>query len=305
MWPFSLNNKLFSDYGIIEGQSSGSNLAITGAWDMPFRIGKIYHEWPDEDGVEPYLRADELFYGGRDIVFNGFIEVNSKVEALEMVNSFFDDVDAFNGHLVPLESELGTWQVYVKSDVKIEYDYQSLCLVEFVFRQPVVDLSGVVPAASEGSYLIDNIPFERLGFERLAFIDDLNRPSLKEQTFTVYGKEGYQGTKRGLKELKLHGYIKKASYSEFIDVIQGLYALFSSPGARTLVMPDGTYREFFIKDGFQITNLTVNDDDIFALLDIQISEIRQMENWNLLTNSTGLILVDQYGKPLTEIIKGF
>src|SRR5690606_31843248 len=40
---YMLNGKQLNEYGIVPGQAPGSNLALSGAWDMPSRIGKIYH----------------------------------------------------------------------------------------------------------------------------------------------------------------------------------------------------------------------------------------------------------------------
>lgn len=64
---YKINNKPIEDFGLIPGRQSNSNIAIAGCWDMPARIGKVFHDWQDENGVEPYLREDEIFFGGRDI----------------------------------------------------------------------------------------------------------------------------------------------------------------------------------------------------------------------------------------------
>jgi len=297
---------LLSDYGIIEGQVEGSNIAIAGAWDMPSRIGKIYHDWADDNGIEPYLRGDEMFFGGRNITFAGFILVNSKEEALQRVYSFLDDIDAFNG-LVPFEGELGAWNVYVSTEIKVDFDYDNnVGIVNFTFREPIVDLSGMVPPVSDPFTTgIDNISFPDLGVCTLSFEGDLNRPQPKQQVYTSYDKEGFQVTKRDFRTIVMKGFIKTESYESFITILKGLYALFSSPGARTLHMPDNTVREFFLKDGFRVSNVEILEDEVFALIEIPMSEIRMLENWNKLTDSTGLMLVDKYGRPLTEILKDF
>src|SRR5690606_5647566 len=71
---YILNGKHLSEYGIIPAQAPDSNIALTGAWDMPARIGKTYHEWPDEHNIEPYLLPEEIFFGGRDLKFYGLLQ---------------------------------------------------------------------------------------------------------------------------------------------------------------------------------------------------------------------------------------
>src|SRR5690606_18348700 len=99
--------------------------------------------------------------------------------------------------------------------------------------------------------------------------------------------------------------IKQPDWGSFKTVLNRLYKLFSMPNARTLYMPDGTVREVFVKDGFKVTNVAIETDRAIAELSISFSEIKQLQNWNRLTDSTGLILVDQYGQPLAEILKKF
>lgn len=306
MGAYILNGKNLADFGIVPGQAPGSNLAIEGVWNMPIRIGKVYHEWPDQDGVEPYLRADELFFAGRDLMFNGYVKGTDHNDAMAKVQALYEDIDVF-GEPVPFSSEWGEWDVQVLQNVQIAYlGFKSGFLsLKLPFREPVADLSGVIPAATAAPIGIDGISFNDLGLIKMLTSDNFNRPQAKQSAFTAYGYEGHGITKRGLREFRIKFFIKKATYAEFQSSIQGLMALFSQPGARTLKLDDGTYREFFIKDGFTVIGVRSLADVTFGTIEIPFAEIRQMENWDLLTNNIGLILVDQYGKPLTEIIKSF
>src|SRR5690606_33211005 len=71
---YVLNGKHLSEYRIIPAQAPDSNIALSGAWDMPARIGKTYHEWPDEHNIEPYLLPEEIHFGGRDMKFYGLLQ---------------------------------------------------------------------------------------------------------------------------------------------------------------------------------------------------------------------------------------
>lgn len=305
MYEYTLKGTLFSAFGITESQITGGNVALEGAWDMPARIGKIFHDWGDEDGIEPYLRADEIFFGGRDIKFSGWIKASSRADALEKLDTFFNHLSSSD--LMELKGELGTWQVYVSSEITVEYFYgDDIAVIEFTFREPVVSFTDVVlPVADNGNESIDDMSWDSLGIIFLSLTKDLNRPSLKSQTVTSYGVERYQGSKRSFRELDFKGIIVQKSYDDFKAVLNRLYKLFKMPNARTLKMPDGTVREVFVKDGFKITNLTIEENEVIAEIAFTFCEIRQLQNWSNLTDITGLILVDQYGQPLSEIAKKF
>jgi hypothetical protein len=62
-----------STYGIIAGHVPSSNIALKGCFDLPSRTGKCYHEWGDENGLEPYVASGEMFFAGRDITLHGSI----------------------------------------------------------------------------------------------------------------------------------------------------------------------------------------------------------------------------------------
>lgn len=67
------NNIDLITYGIEATKCPDSNITVKGGFDLPARMGKTGYRWDDEDGVEPYVLQDELFFGGRDIESRGFI----------------------------------------------------------------------------------------------------------------------------------------------------------------------------------------------------------------------------------------
>ncbi|MGJ1327639.1 hypothetical protein [Sphingobacterium multivorum] len=305
MYGYTLNGISFKEFGIVESQITGGNIAIEGAWDMPSRIGKIFHDWGDEDGIEPYLRADEIFLGGRDIKFLGFMKSNSRESAIATLDTFFAHIDPTK--LMVLSGGLGTWNVYVSSDIKVEYYYgANVSVIELTFREPVASFQDVaLPLADNVHDSIDKISWESIGVKLLTLKNDLNRPAPKSQTLTSYGTERYEGTKRGFRELDFSGIIVQPNFNAFKTVLNRLYKLFKAPNARTLRMQDGTVREVFVKDGFRVTNVIIEDNRVIGQIDIKFCEIRQLQNWNKLTDSSGLILVDKYGQPISEISKKF
>ncbi|WP_316743816.1 hypothetical protein [Pedobacter antarcticus] len=299
---YYLNGKNVNDYGIIPGQESNSNLALSGPWDMPSRIGKIYQEWPDENGLEPYLRADELFYGGRDLSFTYFLQGDSREEAMVKSYQLYDDINSFNG-LIPFSSDLyGIYQVYVSGEISVEYLADGWCKGVIPMREPVVNLLGDLPTPDNGSPGIDNMSFESLGFKLITMKSQSDRPGIKAVERTAYGYEAAKIGKATFREFDLTLAIIKPSYTQFKSAIQGLMHLLSRPGARTLDY-NNIKREFFAKDGFKVTKMQKQGEKYVAVLEIKLSEIRVLETWNVFTDISGLLLTDKNGRTLTEILK--
>lgn len=134
---YKINDIDMGTYGIIPGQAPGSNIAISGQLDMPARIGKTHESWDDHDGSEPYVREGDINLGGRDIVFYGLVSAASKLAALAALKSFFDLISAADG-LLELECGFGSWQVYVKDEIEVEYIGNGWCTIVMPFRQPVI-----------------------------------------------------------------------------------------------------------------------------------------------------------------------
>ncbi|SMG35360.1 hypothetical protein [Sphingobacterium psychroaquaticum] len=293
-------------FGLVASQIPGGNMAISGAWDMPARTGKIFHDWGDENGIEPYLRSDEIFFGGRDINFYAFMKTASRKEAIINLENFYNAIDT--DRLIDFTHPgLGNWSVYINSEVVIKYHYMdNIAEINFTFREPLVVFPVVeFPIVDNSNESIDNLSWEQLGVTLLTLENDLDRPTPKIQKTTSYGNEVFYGVKRSFRELAFKGVINQPSFNGFKAVINRLYTLFSLPNARTLRMPDGTVREVFVKDGFQITNMQMESNGVIAEIDIKFVEVGQLQEYNKLTDQSKLLLVDQYGQPLSEIIKKF
>jgi len=302
---YKINDIALNSFGFIPGRSSNSNLAISGCWDMPSRIGKTHHDWKDENGVEPYLRADEMFFGGRDISLVGYVSDTDRPKFIAAIQKIYDYIDTLQDGLFTLSSDLGSWEVQVVDLTSVTYLTNGWGNVELKFRQPVVDLSGNLPAVKSAGVGIDDYSFADLGITKMLTKEQAKRPNLKQLDSTSYGFEYIAPVRRNMREFSIDFFVDHPTYDAFNSCIQNLMYLFSQPNARTLKLDDNMTREFFVKDGFKITGVRKMVNRFVGFLTIEIAEIQMLENWNTLTDASGLILVDQHGQPLAEIGKRF
>ncbi len=247
---YLLENIDISNYGIIPGHSPGSNISLQGCFDMPERTGECFHEWGDESGVEPFVLADEIFFSGRDIAFYGSI-IGTISELNSNLNSFYSAINATSG-LVVLTTPYCNATGFVKSVIP-EY-MNGGCSLVMIFREPVVDMIGAIPASGVSNYTIDSVPFASFGLylSKAKALHDL--PDLKEQFFTKYGSESYQIVKRKNNTLEFDGFIVADSLFDFKSKVRSLYKIFSSAGTRTMNL-NGTTVVCFATSGFTIDNI--------------------------------------------------
>jgi hypothetical protein len=264
---YLLNTVNIITYGIIPGHANNSNIALSGCFDLPKRSEDCYKDWGDEDGIEPYTDADEIFFEGRDITFYGSIfGTNSVVNSY--LKSLYDAIKAFTD-LVVFSTPYGNFSVQLK-DIKVE-QLNGGARITILFREPVVTLAGgTLPAVGSNSYTIDSIPFSSFGFylSKTEALNDL--PDLKEQFFTKHGSEGYQISKRKNNTLNINGFIIADSLSDFQDKIKALYLLFSSSGTRTINLNSEKTIVCFATEGFNVENIILYDNKVIANFKINL-----------------------------------
>lgn len=134
---YSFNNISLDTFGFIAGRAENSNLAISGVWDMPSRLGKTSHLWGDDHGVEPYVREDEIMFGGRDLALHGYIKGDSKVAASAQLNALYEMINGVTD-LVPLSSDWGAWLVYVSDEISAEYIAEGVYKIRVPMREPSI-----------------------------------------------------------------------------------------------------------------------------------------------------------------------
>ena len=254
---YSLNNIAFSNFGIIPGRVEASNIAVSGMLDMPERIGKIYHSWTGDSGIEPYVLASEIRYGGRAITFEGFLQAADKAAAYAALNLFYKELDSYQD-LVSLVTPWSTHQVYIKEKTEVNFLQQGWVRIGIQFEEPSPPTpEGGAPAGSEiNKPHIDGISFESLGMFLTAFKEHLKRPKTKEQKFTSYQTAGYQITPPEALEFEIELIAYAASYELLKANIQALHKLLASPGVRNINV-DGSLREVFNTQGFKVGNMKI------------------------------------------------
>lgn len=114
MAEYYLNNKTLSDFGILPSRTNSNHLAITGGFDLPKRTGITFYSWPLENSVQPFVDAEDISFGEREIKFSGTIlgNINNNIQALQEYTDSLPE-------LFPLSCKWGRWNVKLK---KIDTD---------------------------------------------------------------------------------------------------------------------------------------------------------------------------------------
>lgn len=120
-------------------------------------------------------------------------------------------------------------------------------------------------------YTIDTISMQDYGLYISNNDGRAQLPEPNEMLFTVYGKEGYQITKRKANVLALNGFIIANDLIDFKSKLSTLYALFSSAGIRTIVL-EGAGIDCFCEDGFTVTNVRIAGN-VYAHFSINLTVV--------------------------------
>lgn len=290
---------MLATYGWHPGQNDNSNIAIRGGFDMPIRKGKTFQDWGKMNGVEPYVRSDELLFAGRDINLVGTVYGPDKLNSLKKVENMIKDINAFTG-LVPLvSSKFGTWNVYVNGVIDVDYFGDGYTSVKIPFREPVISLPTTLPTPVFASpYGIDNYSFKDLGLTVLSMQSGFNRPAPKSQVFTAYQNEGFQITKTAPREITIKGFINELTYTAFKSRVDKLMALFTAPGTHTISKQNDSIRTFFIKDGFTLSEIYSNSSEIYAFIDFKITELNSTLQPYYLATPAGAYILTAAGQKI-------
>ncbi len=299
MSNYKLNGTPLASFNVRAAQHRPSTMALRGAWDMPARIGKTYHDWGNDKGVEPYVASDEIRFAGRDLDLLVYIKAHNKNNALRKAYELFADMDLYTD-VVALESDkYGSWNVYVRDAIKADYLRYGWCLVTIPFREPIVDLTGSIPTSDNYSGQgIDGINFSDLGLRVLSVANSFDRPQPKQLETIAYAHEPYRIAPTGIREITVKAVIITPDYESFMAKIRGLYALLSKPGLRFITLSDGALRDFFVKDGFSVSNVRVASNMVSALVELRISEVAAHMDWGILCDNAGNPILTEFGNIL-------
>lgn len=294
---YSINNIALSAFGVIPGRADGSNIALSGMLDMPKRMGKTFHNWDDEPGVEPYVSAAEIAFEGRNLIFHGYLYGNNKRDALNRVASLYSHLTAFSD-VVPLSTPWGNYRVYVKDEIVSEYLGQGWVQLRITFREPVVTTSNMIPSGtSEDIYNIDGVALSSLGAFVTKVSGNFYSPQRKQSQFTSYGKEGYQITKLESMLIDTETIFYADNYQILSENVQKLHTLLASPGTRKLNV-DGKIRECFNIQGFTVENIKVANNMALCKLNFQMMTARDGDPIN-----TGYLLDNKHNNIVSNLNK--
>jgi hypothetical protein len=288
---YTLNAVNITTYGLVPGHAPGSNIAMSGIFDLPKRLGQCFYEWA-ESNIEPWVDADEMFFAGRDIAFHGSIIGNSK-QVNDFLTTLYNAVEAFTD-LVVLSTPYGDFNVQVRTIIP-EY-FPGACRVVINFHEPVVTLTGgSIPGVAADNYMIDGIPFLSWGlyYSKGSGMGDL--ADLKEQLFTKYGSEGYQMSKRKYRTFDINGFIMGADLTDFLTKTQNLRLIFSSSGMRLITINNEIIINCFAVDGFKIENVFLSKISYYPWYSTMIANFKInmiCTNVSYLTADNTLITAD-------------
>lgn len=251
-----------------------SDIALSGFMDDPVRTGKTFHDWANEDGIEPYVSLEEIAsggFGGRDMSLKGVIQGVNLQDCNSKLASLYTHIDTFTG-LATLVTDYSTHYVSIGA-ITGTYLADTGLAVTISMHEPFVPNTGTVPVGNSSEFGIDGISFASLGGAMLELRGDRwNRPALKKIDTTAYGKEAYQMTRKQAPTLDLKLVIKASTFSELIGKVANLRALFNSPGLRSLTVNNDKIRSFFVKDGFTVSMIHAFTDDPFCVIDCKLTE---------------------------------
>lgn len=269
---YKLNYTDLALLGFTPVRQEGSDLALSGFLDMPARLGKTFHDWADENGIEPYVAVEEIFFGGRDLKLQGVITGATRQECLQKLNLLYNLADAKS--LVPLDTSWGSYQVYVNAPVVADYLGEQGLGITIPFREPAVAMTGILPATDGAAYGIDGISFEALGGAFIELTGDRrNRTAPKPAALTAFGKEGYQPTRLSAPEMQLKLAFKQPDQAALRAKVTALMGLMAAPGIHQLKLQDGPSFSFFVKDGFTVTHLHFSGTPCMAVIDCKLTGV--------------------------------
>lgn len=269
---YKLNNILINNYGLTPGRAPGSSIAIAGFMDLPKRNGKVYHDWGEVAGVEPYTAVtDHKLYDKGRVIFYGYVRSTTRTNVVKRIEELYHTLAAQEYHT--LSTPWGTFtQLYVKEKIEVDWLGPSAAKLKLVFdgyELPLAYVALPIPAET-GLHHIDNRSFVDFG----AFVEkvenNFDRPDTKEAFSSNY-LHPHQVTKPGYKEFKLSLLFYATDYEALKANIKAFYiALMFFPGTRIMNV-DGLERECFNIEGVQVQQLQISAGQAICKLTLEMA----------------------------------
>lgn len=298
MNTYYLNDTPLADFGFVPGHASGSNIALSGAWDMPARAGETYRQWAGEDGVEPYVRADDRYdFGSREIGLTGHLVADDDRALRRNIERFRNFLAALPAAFV-LRCDWGQWSVGLRKEVKIA-PRRNIAAVTLAFTEPspaLPDFTGRIPewprqwilASGHWNALgiwndsaawycdplqgaVDEWLWPSFGLTLASAEGVWDLPARKELDATVRPASDPWG-KGGLDKhtLSLRATLRAADMDDLARKSRSLSWLFGQPGLRRLRYKGRLY-PLFATEGFRIADIQKRDR-VYARFTVKLIE---------------------------------
>lgn len=302
MWK--LGNTDLIQFGLIPSMVDGSNIAVSGNFDLPARVGKTGHDWgADESGVEPYVLEEEIRLMGRDIVFVALLKAENEKSALLKCYELYNLLGS-STTLVDFITPYGTYSVYIKDSITAEYAGDGLCKMKITLREPVVSFTDEMAVPDNANLGIDGVSFENLGLIPLDVTGRFGNPKHKEYKATGFDTEAFKVMPTENREVTVKALIDCANLADFKSYLNKLYNLLRKEGLRYITYRNDMFRMFFVKDGVQILNISeLSDGRVIAVLLAKFMEVNALDStdWGFLLSDTEQELTDILGEKIIVI----
>ncbi len=253
---YSINNIPIRNYGMVPGRAPGSNIAVEGVLDLFRRIGKVYHDWGEEDGVEPYVAPTDHFnYEYGKFIFHTIVTGKTRADVVRRMEDLYREIGVLE--TFDLQTPFGNFRGYVKEKITVDWIGPAAAKVRMTFDGYIVSaLVDYRRSPSDiGLHHIDNISLVDYGAYVIKVEDNFDRPETKEAFSSEYFRN-YQITRPGYKEFQLTLVFKAKSYLLMSGAIASFYSELLEPGTRVMNV-DGLERECFNFEGTKVTDIRV------------------------------------------------
>ena len=282
-----------------------SPIALSGIWDMPARLNKTNHNWIGDNYVEPYIREDEIFYGGRDIVLRGYIpyaSMNDLGDSYYRLNQF---MDGFTTEVHLANSVLGSYIVTVSGFEVVELCPTGYAEIAIRFRESEVQTWGNVPVTATGGYGINGYSWSDFGAHITSRSGVFNRGESKLLPTSVYNREARRVRTRNSYEGTLTLIFRASTLSALASNIGGLAQVVGSEGKKLLEIGDGLFRQVFVTNGFRTELLRHTSTQSVARVTLPLTEIdtsRQVVMFEWSEDATDEFIGDKHNESIGYII---
>ncbi|MBR8535382.1 hypothetical protein KDU71_07405 [Carboxylicivirga sediminis] len=237
--------------GAIPSPASVGELALTGLFDFPKRIGETEYDWGD--GYEALVEADDIELADREVSFRVFIQganaadLASKIEAFK--NTCLASTTLTSSFGISLEIRLNKGITFTE-DIR---HHSAIGLAKFTVTNGL--LPGVLGAASGGNgFLIDNYNFvadfgiyvqKRKDNKSISSVIDLD--TTEKYISDINNRQP--------RNIQLNCLMQASNLDVLTQRMGRLHQLLALEGLRTLTFPDGSTHQVYCKDGLKVTKV--------------------------------------------------